>query len=384
MKVLLAVGGGGHFSAALSVIERMPKDWEILLVGRKYAFEGDKALAFEYQTAKRLNLPYRSITAARLQRRFTRHSLISFVKVPVGLVQANTIVRKFNPDVVLSFGGYISVSVVLAAASRKIPIVIHEQIMHAGLANKIASRFANTVCISWAESKKFFPKNKTVLTGNPLRKEFLTSGRREQPLVSEAQARRGTEIKDKSLPLLYITGGSGGAHGINVLIEGCLIKLLEKYKIIHQTGDAKLFGDFDRLEKFKATLPESLQKRYTLQKFITSGEVMSILTKADLIISRSGISTVTELLYLGKPSLLIPLPYGQHNEQLTNAQLVKKVGLGEIIDQLKTTPDQLFIKIATMMSTLVTYKKNERVAKVLIHTDAAEKIIAEVRKVVLQ
>lgn len=389
MKILIAVGGGGHFSAALSVIERMPKDWEILLVGRKNAFEGDRALSFEYQTAKRLNLPFQTITAARLQRKFTKHTFSSFLKIPVGFSQAYTIIQKFKPDVVLSFGGYVSVPIVIAAASKKIPIVIHEQILHAGLSNKIASRFATTICVSWQESKKYFPKNKTVLTGNPLRKEFIKSTTGITSSTSITRTVSGFKLEARGTrgsrdTLIYITGGSGGAHGINILIEGCLTKLLEKYTIIHQTGDAKQFNDFDRLEKLKSTLPEALQKRYTLQKFITSGEVMSILTKADLVISRSGISTVTELLYLGKPSLLIPLPYGQHNEQLTNAQLVKKVGLAEIVDQLKTTPDQLFIKIATMTSTLVTYKKNERIAKVLIHTDAAEKIIEEVCKVVLK
>jgi UDP-N-acetylglucosamine--N-acetylmuramyl-(pentapeptide) pyrophosphoryl-undecaprenol N-acetylglucosamine transferase len=369
MKVLIAVGGGGHFSPALAVIEQMPKDWEVLLVGRKHTFEGDSALSFEYQTAKRLGLHFEAITTGRLQRKFTKHTLPSLVKLPMGLSQANKIIKQFRPNVVLSFGGYVSIPVVLAAARLKVPIVIHEQILHAGLANKIAARFATRICISWDTSRAYFPKEKTILTGNPLRKEFLVGTRGKG---------KGESNKNITSPLIYITGGSGGAHGINVLIEGCLTELLEKYTIIHQTGDAQQFGDFTRLEKIAAQLPIDLQKRYQLHKFIAAEEVMENITQADLVISRSGINTLTELLYLGKPCLLIPLPYGQHDEQLTNAKFLKKVGLAEIADQLTITSEELVQKIAQMIVHMNSYSNHKIEARALIHLDAAEKIIKEV------
>src|SRR6185437_3796515 len=145
------------------------------LVGREYAFEGDSALSLEYQTAKRLGLAFEPLTTGRIQRKFTKHTFGSLAKIPVGLTQAKKIITRFQPDIVLSFGGYVSVPVVLAAAANRVPIVIHEQTLQAGLANKIASRFAAKICISWEESAKYFPKNKIVLTGNPLRKEFLQS-----------------------------------------------------------------------------------------------------------------------------------------------------------------------------------------------------------------
>ncbi len=370
MKVLIAVGGGGHFSPALAVIEQMPKDWEVLLVGRKHTFEGDSALSFEYQTAKRLGLEFQTITTGRLQRKFTKHTLSSLIKIPVGLSQANTILKKYHPDVVLSFGGYISIPVVLAAARLKVPIVIHEQILHAGLANKIALKFATTICVSWQESQKFFPQNKTVLTGNPLRKEFLEAGKKEWG--------SGNSTKKSDFPLVYITGGSGGAHGINILIEECLTELLEKYTIIHQTGDAQQFGDYARLEKKVSQLSPDLQKRYTLCKFIDTEEVMKHIVQADLVISRSGINTLTELLYLAKPSLLIPLPYGQRNEQLTNAKFMKKVGLAEVVDQLTITSEELLQKVTHMITHLDIYSSHKAEAKKLIHLDAGEKIIKEV------
>jgi UDP-N-acetylglucosamine--N-acetylmuramyl-(pentapeptide) pyrophosphoryl-undecaprenol N-acetylglucosamine transferase len=251
--------------------------------------------------------------------------------------------------------------------------------MHVGLANKIASRFALKICISWEESAQFFPKQKIVLTGNPLRKEFLLGtqnrgiGIRKDEIASLLTVARNDE------KLIYITGGSGGAHGINVLVEGCLEKLLEKFTIIHQTGDAKEFSDFDRLQNLKSSLPDSLQKNYFLEKFIKPEEVLSIMDRADLIISRSGISTVTELLYLGKPCLLIPLPYGQRNEQLINAEFVKKVGIGEDTDQLTTAPDDFFEKINAMISRLDIYNSHKEKARQLIHTDAVGKILKEVQ-----
>jgi UDP-N-acetylglucosamine--N-acetylmuramyl-(pentapeptide) pyrophosphoryl-undecaprenol N-acetylglucosamine transferase len=381
MRVLIAVGGGGHFSPALAVIEQMPQDWEILLVGRKHTFEGDSALSLEYQTAKRLGLLFESITTGRFQRKFTKHTFISMAKMPVGFSQAKKILSQFKPDAILSFGGYVSVPVVLAAAAVRVPIVIHEQTLHAGLANKIASRFAKKICISWEESVKFFPKEKVVLTGNPLREEFLndtksaTSSRSITDFLNELKERltHGTQYTHD--PLIYITGGSGGAHGINVLVKGCLQKLLEEFTVIHQTGDAKEFGDFERLSKAKADLPEAYRKFYLIEKFINPEEVLAIMSRADIVISRSGINTVTELLYLGKPCLLVPLPYGQRNEQLTNAEFVKKIGLGEVIDQLSTSPDDLYAKVSEMISNVEVYKKHKEEARKLIHTDAAKKII---------
>jgi UDP-N-acetylglucosamine--N-acetylmuramyl-(pentapeptide) pyrophosphoryl-undecaprenol N-acetylglucosamine transferase len=366
MKVLIAAGGGGHFSAALAVIKQMPKDWKIQLVGRKYTFEGDDALSLEYQTANRLGLPFETITTGRLQRKFTTHSLVSLSKMPLGFTQARGIIKRFQPDVVLTFGGYVSVPVVLSAAFLRIPIVVHEQILHAGLANKIAARFAAKVCISWEQSAPYFPKEKTTLTGNPLRKEFLEQGKRNK------------SDNESKIPVIYITGGSGGAHGINVLIEECLEELVEKYTVIHQTGDAKEYGDYKRLMSLRDQLKGEKWERYVVKKFIEPEKVFAILDDADLVITRSGINTVTELLYLGKPSLLIPLPYGQHNEQLTNAQFVKKIGLGEVVDQLTSTPESLLQKIDEVISHLAKYRANKEKALSFIHSDAAEKIIKEV------
>jgi UDP-N-acetylglucosamine--N-acetylmuramyl-(pentapeptide) pyrophosphoryl-undecaprenol N-acetylglucosamine transferase len=362
MKLLIVAGGGGHFAAALAVIEQLPKDWEVMVVGRKYVFEGDKTLSFEYQTASRLGLRFETITTGRLQRNLTKHSLISLAKVPVGLVQSLKLLKDYKPDVVLSFGGYVSVPVGLAAKALGISVIVHEQIMHAGLANKIVAKFAKKVCISWPQSAKYFPKEKVVLTGNPIKQ---LKG-----------AKFVIQNFNAKFPVVYITGGSGGAHALNALIEGCLENLLEKYTLVHQTGSAKMYGDFERLTKKKHSLSPELQKRYQVLRFVEPDEVLSLFEQADLVVSRSGINTVTELLSLGKPCLLIPLPYGQRNEQLTNALFVKEKGIAEVLQQPGLTPETLFEKITEMMKSLRTYTAQSQKAKEAVILDAANQIIA--------
>jgi UDP-N-acetylglucosamine--N-acetylmuramyl-(pentapeptide) pyrophosphoryl-undecaprenol N-acetylglucosamine transferase len=249
----------------------------------------------------------------------------------------------------------------LAAKSLNLPIIVHEQILGAGLANKIVGKFAQTICVSWQQSKKFFPQDKVVLTGNPMRKV-------------ETSDFKLPESAEK-FPIIYITGGSGGSHAINVLIEGCMEHLLEKYLIIHQTGASTEFGDFARLEKRKSQLPVALQKRYIPRQFIDSSEVFSVLKKADLVVSRSGINTITELLALGKPCLFIPLPYGQQHEQLTNALFVKQLGLAEVVEQKSLTAEKLGEVIEKMMNDLEIYKQHSQKAKDLLIPDATQKII---------
>lgn len=200
--------------------------------------------------------------------------------------------------------------------------------------------------------------------------------------------RRGGQMEEEGssgvedLPLLYVTGGSGGSHALNSLVEGALENLLEKYCVVHQTGDAKEFGDFARLEQLREGLPEPLKNRYFLYKFVEPAKMFEFLMWANLIVSRSGINTVTELIYMGKPCLLIPLPYGQHDEQLENAKFVQKIGLGEVAEQEGLTSDALFEKIEAMMNDIEKYKAHAQEAKKLVDPHAAEKVIEVVKEVV--
>lgn len=363
MKLIIT---GGHLSPLLAVIDALPKGTKILVIGRKYAIEGDKALSLEYQTIKdKKNITFESISTGRLQRKLTRHTLFSLLKLPYGFFQSFLILKRFKPSIILTFGGYVSLPVVLVSFFLRIPIVIHEQTLEAGLANKIAAFFANKICLSWESSRKLFPKNKTVLTGNPMRKYQISPVR---------QAQGKYQISNENIPLIYITGGSLGSHAINELIEGCLKKLLLKFKIIHQTGGAKEYADFDCLNKLRDSLSQNLKERYFLTKFIDPDLVGAILQEAKLVVCRAGINTVTELIYYKKPSLLIPLPFSQNNEQKKNAVFLKRIGLGEIIDQDQTNSDALYNFIISMMGKIGNYKIKTKEFD-LINPKAALRII---------
>lgn len=334
---------GGHIGPALAVIENLPKDTDIFFIGRRHTFEGDTADSFEYQQVRKLGIPFHSLRAGRLQRRISRHVFSPLLQSPSGVFGAYRLLSQFKPDVVLSFGGYLSVPVAFAARLLSIPVVIHEQTLHAGLANKIIAKFAVKICISWEKSSPFFPKTKTVLTGIPLRSAILKKEKNNKP-------------DTPSLPLLYVTGGSSGSHAINELVCQNLPGLLSVARIVHQTGNAYAGKDYEQLLEVKASLPQLLKDRYEVVHFLSDSETASVLRKADLVISRSGINTVSELLYLEKPSLCIPLPYGQIGEQEENALFLVSTGLSEILRQQDATPKVFIDTVVTMLAKRHTYQ----------------------------
>lgn len=351
MKVAIV---GGHLAPALAVIKKLGKDDEIFYIGRKHSFEGDKALSLEFQEISSLKIPFYSIKTGRLQRKLTKHSIPSLLKLPQGFYGSYKILKKINPDVVLAFGGYISVPVVTAASFLKIPTVVHEQTFEAGMANKVLSKIATKVLISWESSRKHFPVKKTILTGNTIKDEIANV--------------KSLEVEKN---LIYVTGGSAGSHFINGLIERNLKTLLKDFTIIHQTGDSEKYNDFQRLTQIKNNLPKQIREKYQLSKFYDSREAAENLQKSTLVIGRSGINTVSELIFLRKAALLIPLPFAQKNEQLMNALFLKECGLGEYLVQNEIT-DEIFIeKIQTMIRNIQNYKLKDNI----IFDKAEDKII---------
>lgn len=363
--ICIATGGGGHFAAALPVIEQLQKFVTVTVIGRKHTFEGDKAIALEYETAKQRGIAYIPFAAPRVQRRFTLQTLFSLATFPQTIFRARAVLQQMQPSVVVSFGGYTTVPIVLAAWMLRLPILLHEQTPGAGLANKIAAPFATKILLSWESSQRFFPQKKTVVTGLPVKSVGKDAASMALP----------TEKK----PLILVTGGSGGSHAINMLIHGCLVELLEDAIVVHQTGDAKEYQDFAMLQQVKKQLPENLQKRYIITKFFDPESMITMMRKATLVIGRSGMNTTVELLAEGKPSLLIPLPYGQKKEQELNAQILERVGLGKILDQQTATPEKLHAMIRDMLVHIETYTKHAAQAKALIKNDAAVSICQEIR-----
>ena len=326
MKLLIT---GGHFSPAYALIQYVKKKADIVVAGRKYAFEGDNTLSYEFETCHKEGVSFIPIKSGRIQRRLTRYTFTSVLKIPLGFTSALVILKKIKPDVVVSFGGYLAVPIVVAAYILKIPIVLHEQTLKAGYANKFLARFASVVCISYEVSEKYFPKKKTVFTGLPIRKEVF-------------EFKKTKKFSSEDI-VIYVTGGSAGAHAINNLIEKNLKVLLEKYIIVHQTGDTVRYKDFERLSEYKKSLPKDMSDRYILKKYIFPDEIGSIYHLSDVVVSRSGANTIAELLALSKKALLIPLPGGQSGEQLENAEYFFQHGVGRILIQDDIT-NEIFLK----------------------------------------
>ena len=359
---------GGHLTPALAVIDELPKDSRVLFIGRKYVFEGDKTLSLEYKTITQLGISFKEINTGRWQRKFTRYTIPSFLKIPYGFIQAFTILQSFNPDVMLTFGGYLSVPTGIVAYLLGIPLIIHEQTLGAGISSRILSFFAKKICISWETSKPYFPKYKTSLTGNPIRKEILN------PPSKFSIFNFQFSFKDENLPIIYITGGSSGSHFINTLVESCIEELLKKFIIIHQTGDAQEYHDFDRLTETAHSLPSILKTRYILTKFIKPQDIGSVLQKADMVVGRAGINTVNELIYFNKPAILIPISFGQNKEQLNNALFFKSLGLGEALAQESLSSPIFLQKIRDMINNINKYK-NRNKFDVSINKNAAQNIV---------
>jgi UDP-N-acetylglucosamine--N-acetylmuramyl-(pentapeptide) pyrophosphoryl-undecaprenol N-acetylglucosamine transferase len=358
---------GGHLSPALSVIEKLDNS-KILYIGRKYALTDDKALSLEFRVCEALKVPFAEIKTAKFIRKNLFKTFFSLFNLPLGTRQSLKIIKNFKPDVILGFGGYVSVPMIFAAKLLKIPVVIHEQTLEAGVANKMLSRFASKICISWPTSRNFFPKSKTILTGNPIRSRLAAKGSAKE------------DIFRNSLPTIYVTGGSLGSHAINLFVEKNLEDLLRIANVIHQSGDAKKYSDYDKLLELKKTLPDELRENYLIMKFVSTEDLSDFYRQSDLVVSRSGINTITEFIYFRKPAFLIPLPFGQKNEQLKNALFYKELGLAEVVLQNQLTPEKFLSIIKKMLNNLSKYKGNN-LKESLIKEDAAEQIVKVLRNV---
>jgi UDP-N-acetylglucosamine--N-acetylmuramyl-(pentapeptide) pyrophosphoryl-undecaprenol N-acetylglucosamine transferase len=361
MKVLIT---GGHFSPAYSVIQELiHRGDEVVIVGRKHPFEGDKqSYSYEYRVSKEFKIPFVELSTGRLQRKFTRHTLISLMKFLKSFSSALSIIHSQNPDIVLTFGGYLALPVAVVARFKNIPIVTHEQTQGLGLSNGLIAKIADTVCISFASSQKKISGKHVVLTGNPIRPEIYAV----QDKVAHPPA----------LPVIYVTGGSTGSHSINMGIKEVLPELLQQFVIIHQTGENE-FQDFENLTECRSLLAPELAKRYVIKKYIYPSEIGYIYKTADMVIGRSGANTVLELIACNKPSILIPLPHGQKGEQAQNAQLIESLGLGIMIEQHNLTAAILLDAIREMMKGLEKYNIAQDIIEKYIFNDAAHRIVHE-------
>ena len=315
MKKIVLTGGGtaGHVTPNIALIPELKRaGYEVHYIG---SYEG-----IEKKLIEKLGIPYYGISSGKLRRYIDLKNLSDPFKVLKGLAQARHLLGKIKPDVVFSKGGFVSVPVVLAAKSRKIPCIIHESDMTPGLANKICIPCATRVCTNFPETLKHLPPEKAVLTGSPIRAELF-----------HGDKAKGLSFCgfDDSKPVILIVGGSLGAVAVNNAVRSILPTLLEKYQVIHLCGKGKLD------EKLVGT------KGYVQYEYIQE-ELPDLMAAADLIISRAGANAICEILALRKPNILIPLSaQASRGDQILNAASFEKLGYSIVIQEEDVTDEKL-------------------------------------------
>jgi UDP-N-acetylglucosamine--N-acetylmuramyl-(pentapeptide) pyrophosphoryl-undecaprenol N-acetylglucosamine transferase len=317
MKLLFSGGGTmGSVSPLLAVAERMKKefpDCQMLWIGTK---NGPEKTVVE-----KSGITFRAITSGKLRRYFSFQNFIDPFKILFGFFQALFIVGKFRPDIVVTAGSFVAVPVVFAAKLHGKKIIAHQQDILIGLANKLMFPLVDRVTVSFEDLLKVCPLDKSIFTGNPVR-SFLFSGDKNKAVVE-------WKLK-KDLPVLLVLGGGTGAEGVNKFFAGIATELVKICQVIHIFGSGKMLR------------VENTDSRYHAAEFLTD-TLVDAYAAADLVISRAGISTLTELAALGKPTIIIPMP-DSHQENnaayfaRVNAALYwkqKELDAGAVLGELK-------------------------------------------------
>lgn len=370
---LLVTGGGtgGHTYPALTTLRALQA---------RLAQEGTAVSVLWAGTADGLEarittsegIRFMTVATGKLRRSSNPLGMLSatnmkdMARVPLGVAQARSIVADFKPDVVLSTGGYVAVPVGLATGMLRRPLVVHEQTVRLGLANRLLAKRATRVAVSSPSTLELLPeavRERTVVTGNPVRAEVLTG----EPL--KAVDALGLDSFDPDLPVLYVTGGAQGSVQINTLIAETLPWLLQRANVIHQCGPNNLQEMFDRTD----ALPAELAARYHVLGFVGS-ELPDVLALADVVVSRSGAGTIAELTALGKPSVLVPLASSAGDEQAHNARRLQGLGAAVALEgELHET--DLRAAIRPLLSDTGRRARMSHAAREHGRPDAAERLV---------
>lgn len=368
-RFLLAGGGtGGHIYPALSIgrelLARFP-DAEILFVGGRRGLEGD--------LVPKAGFEFRAITVSGFERKLSLDTVATAGRAVAGLFQSIAIVRKFRPNVAVGTGGYASGPVMLAAAMMGVPVVIHEQNVVPGATNRLLSRWAKTVALSWDESKKYLARpERSVLTGNPIRPEIMTAER------EESAASFGLDPRH---PTVLAFGGSQGARKINTAFIGALPSLVAQHKaqFMLATGSDKFEESMDLATRLglRATISSDGIGRSDSGDIIIMPYIYNMpqaLACADLVICRAGAITIAELAARGVPALLIPHPHVPDNVQEKNARAMEARGAARVILDGDLDPAVLESEIGSLLSRASALREMAEAARGVGQPDAVRKV----------
>jgi UDP-N-acetylglucosamine--N-acetylmuramyl-(pentapeptide) pyrophosphoryl-undecaprenol N-acetylglucosamine transferase len=355
-------GTGGHIFPAVAIAnafrERHP-DAEILFVGAKGRMEMTRVPEAGYQII--------GLWISGLQRKLTLSNLLFPVKVIVSYIRASMIVKKYKPNAVIGTGGYASGPIMMAATRLGVPAVIQEQNSFAGLANKQVAGKVNKVCVAYEGMEKYFPKDKIVLTGNPVRKDLLSvSGKREKALNHF-----GLEPDTKTL---LIIGGSLGARTINESILEGIDKIIDsKIQVIWQTGKGYY-------EQYKASLEKYDLRKIRVQDFVK--EMDLAYAAADVVISRSGALSVSELCIAKKPCILVPSPNVAEDHQTKNAKALADKDAALLVPDKDAKEKLVDEALKLVFDEQLAAKLSENIAR-LAKPNATQEIVEVIENIIM-
>jgi UDP-N-acetylglucosamine--N-acetylmuramyl-(pentapeptide) pyrophosphoryl-undecaprenol N-acetylglucosamine transferase len=359
MKKLLFTGG--HYNSAIATIDKLRElnpDYQFVWVGRKSM---GKANTPEFVDVSSRKIPFYNISAGkfyRIRTIFLLHKVIwSLILVPVGFIQAFFINLKERPDIIVSFGGYMALPVVITGWLLRIKSVTHEQTVIIGLANKIMERFVDRIFVSWPVEyyKGEVSKNsinKLKFTGVPLNPYLLS--------INEKFS-----IDDPAKPTIYITGGKNGSLFINRLIIEAYDELKNHANIIWSTGIRKGEADFDEI--MQKTSGQGIIKEYFFAE-----DVAKAIHTADLVITRAGAHTIYELAAMKKPAIVIPIPWATKDEQRKNARILENMGIGRILEEDILTKDKIILEVKSFLEDIS--NGNVNVDSSIVVKDGTERI----------
>ncbi|HZO75875.1 MAG TPA: undecaprenyldiphospho-muramoylpentapeptide beta-N-acetylglucosaminyltransferase [Ktedonobacteraceae bacterium] len=367
MRVLISGGGtGGHIYPALAVAARLRDEYnaDILYLGSDDGLETRLVPAAGFR--------FEAIKAGKLQRFVSWRTVAGVARVPIGMVQAIEVVRKFHANVAFTSGGYVAVPAGLAARLNGVPLLMHQQDVPPNLSNRLIAPLATRISVAFADSLRYFPSRKSLLLGNPIRQPILDVRQ------STAQQARITLGFAPDLPLLLVTGGSQGARHLNQVVCQALPELLKSCQVLQISGPRLFDETGEQAANAMKGLEESLRQRYRLVAYMDE-EMPLALQAAELVICRSGASTLSELAVLGKPSILVPLPPAiGSSPQEANAATFGERQAAEVIRNTDLKPELLVERVKFIITSSTCLQTMVEAVKDFAKPEATQAIVATI------
>ena len=335
MRIIVSGGGtGGHIYPAITLINNIKKivpDAQFLYVGTTKGLEAD--------IIPREKLPFVTIDISGFKRQLTAKNIFILLKALGGVVKARKIVKDFHPDVAIGTGGYVCGPILMAASLMHIPSLIQEQNAIPGVTNKILAKFVDKIAVGYQRAAKFFPANKVVFTGNPIRDDILLSTRRQGLMEF------GLDTNKKTI---LISGGSRGAHSINQAMLEVHKHFANNYRVqlLHVTGKNEYDFVINSLKQEGLDV-NNIDNIYVYPYLYDMPKAMAV---ADIAVSRAGATSLAELTAKGIPSVLIPYPYAAENHQEFNARELEKKGAAKVIINRELTGEKLINALEDMLA----------------------------------